>query len=114
MLAVIGVGKTKTCYALDVERVLKIGPPDRVAKQARRLRRLARSGVPVARVILSGDGWLVQERCDMRTVPDTVVAELRATARAAGYRVHDLHAKNVGWLRSRWVILDCGALTQET
>lgn len=110
MIPIIGRGKTKTVYALCAEAVLKVGPPDRIAKQARRLRRLDRHGVPVAHVILSGEGWLIQERCELPDVPDGVVDQLYKFAISRGFSPHDLHCKNVGWLRNQWVILDCGAL----
>ena len=109
-LEIIGKGKTKVAYALDERVVLKVGPPDRIAKQARRLRRLERHGIPVARVILSGDGWLIQERCELLDVRDEVTDHLGDVALARGFFVHDLHRRNIGWLRGQWVILDCGAL----
>ena len=112
-LEILGKGKTKTAYALDKRDkslVLKVGPGDRIIQQARRLRRLERHGVPVARVVLFGQGWLVQERCDLVGAPDWVVDQMHELAIAKGLFPHDLHDKNVGLLRGNWVILDCGAL----
>lgn len=110
-MKLIGKGKTKRAYAIDDTRVYKTGPADRVAKQARRLRRLARHGVPVAKVLDSGKGWLVQERCDCSVpAPAWVADALQKLERKAGFHVHDLHERNVGLLCGEWVILDCGAL----
>ena len=110
-MKLIGKGKTKRAYALDETRVYKTGPSGRIAKQARRLRRLDRHGVPVAKVLDVGDGWLVQERCDCSSpAPACEVDALQKRARKAGFFVHDLHEKNVGLLHGRWVIIDCGAL----
>ena len=115
-LPMIGRGKTKTVYALDAYTVLKVGPADRIAKQARRLRRLHRLGVPVARVLCERYGWLVQEQCEgsLAEVSADEQALVIAAFRAVlpGMRIGDLRPRNVMWhiARDEWVIVDCGAI----